>query len=212
MLTSLGFGVLKAGQFRKKIERDAAGGAVALFGDDELRFGALLEDIEDEATANSRLFQAAGELSVWPILFFKPGGGMKPGAIRLEPGMGYPSEDPQSVNVIGSPVDINGSPSTAVLSGTSYSALDSTVFTVVPDPNTPNGAIITAIGAGSTTLTETATATEPDGVTTETVQGVATIVVTAVPPPPPPVAASLVFTFGTPFVPAAPAAPAAASK
>ena len=112
----------------------------------------------------------------------------------------------QSVNVIGSPVDINGSPSTAVLSGTSYSALDSTVFTVVPDPNTPNGAIITAIGAGSTTLTETATATEPDGVTTETVQGVATIVVTAVPPPPPPVAASLVFTFGTPFVPAAPAA------
>ena len=43
MLTSLGFGVFKAGQFRQKIERDAAGGAVALFGDDELRFGALLE-------------------------------------------------------------------------------------------------------------------------------------------------------------------------
>jgi hypothetical protein len=63
-------------------------------------FGALLEDLEDDATANSRLFTAAGELSVWPIIFFKPGGGMKPGAIRIEPGMAYPTEDPSSVNVI----------------------------------------------------------------------------------------------------------------
>ena len=46
-------------------------------------FGALLEDLEDDATANSRLFTAAGELSVWPIIFFRPGGGMKPGAIRI---------------------------------------------------------------------------------------------------------------------------------
>jgi hypothetical protein len=63
-------------------------------------FGALLEDLEDDATANSRLFQAAGELSVWPIIFFRPGGGMKPGAIRIEPGMAYPTEDPSSVNVV----------------------------------------------------------------------------------------------------------------
>jgi hypothetical protein len=63
-------------------------------------FGALLEDLEDEATANSRLFTAAGELQIWPIVFFKPGGGMKPGTIRLEPGLGIPTEDPQSVNVI----------------------------------------------------------------------------------------------------------------
>ena len=63
-------------------------------------FGALLEDLEDELTANSRLFQAAGELSVWPIVFFKPGGGMKPGNFRLEPGMAIPTEDPASVNVI----------------------------------------------------------------------------------------------------------------
>lgn len=63
-------------------------------------FGALLEDLEDEATANSRLFVAAGELSVWPIVFFKPGGGMKPGAFQLQPGQAIPTEDPSSINVV----------------------------------------------------------------------------------------------------------------
>jgi hypothetical protein len=63
-------------------------------------FGALLEDLEDELTANSRHFQAAGELSVWPIIFYKPGGGMKPGITELEAGKAYPTEDPASVNVI----------------------------------------------------------------------------------------------------------------
>jgi len=63
-------------------------------------FGALLEDLEDEATANSRLFQAAGELSVWPIIFFKPGSGMKPGAFKMSPGDAIPTEDPTSVNVV----------------------------------------------------------------------------------------------------------------
>lgn len=63
-------------------------------------FGALLEDIEDDATSNSRLFQAAGELSVWPIVFFKPGGAMSPGRFQLEPGMAIPTEDPASVNVV----------------------------------------------------------------------------------------------------------------
>jgi len=43
-------------------------------------------------------------------------------------------------------------------------------------------------------LTETATATEPDGVTTESITGVATIVIAALVSP----AASIVFTFGTP--------------
>lgn len=63
-------------------------------------FGALLEDLEDDATHNSRLFTSAGELSVWPIVFFRPGGGMRPGTIRLEPGVGIPTDDPSSVNVI----------------------------------------------------------------------------------------------------------------
>lgn len=63
-------------------------------------FGALLEDIEDELTANSRLFAAAGELSVWPIVFFKPGGALNPGPMKMGPRMAYPTDDPASVNVI----------------------------------------------------------------------------------------------------------------
>ncbi len=63
-------------------------------------FGALLEDLEDEATANSRLFTAAGELSVWPIVFYRPGGGFKPGVVKLEPGTAIPTDEPSSVNVI----------------------------------------------------------------------------------------------------------------
>lgn len=99
--------------------------------------------------------------------------------------------------VIGSPVIADGvTPSQATLSGTSYTSSDLAVFTVAADPNVPNGAIITVVGPGSATLTETATATEPGGEVTEQIQGVATVVVAAAPPPPPPPAASLVFTFG----------------
>lgn len=104
----------------------------------------------------------------------------------------------QKVAVIGSPLDTNGNPSRATLSGTVYTSSDPSVFTVAADPATPGGAIMLGVGAGTATLTETALATEPDGTTTETVQGVATIVITSAPPPPPPVAASLTFTFGTP--------------
>jgi hypothetical protein len=111
------------------------------------------------------------------------------------------SDQPSTVTVIGSPVKADGSKSTAVLSSPVYSSSDSTVFTVVPDPNVPNGAIITAVAnppsatTASATLTEIATATEPDGTTTEKITGTATIIL-ATPPPAP--AAALVFSFGTP--------------
>jgi hypothetical protein len=104
----------------------------------------------------------------------------------------------QSVGVVGFPVDVNGNPSNAKLSAQNFASSDPTIFTVTPDPSNPSGAIITGVGAGTATLTETATATEPDGVTTEKIQGVATIVLTVAPPPPPPAAASIAFTFGTP--------------
>jgi hypothetical protein len=102
-------------------------------------------------------------------------------------------------SVIGSPVIADGvTPSQATLSGCSYTSSDPTVFTVAPSATVPNGAVITVVGPGSAALTETATATEPNGTTTEQIQGVATIVVAAAPPPPLPPAASLVFTFGLP--------------
>lgn len=103
------------------------------------------------------------------------------------------------VPVIGTPVIADGkTPSAAKLSNTAYTTSDPTVFTVADDPAVAGGAIVTLVGPGSATLTETATATEPDGTTTEQIQGVATIIVSMVPPPPPPPAASIVFTFGTP--------------
>lgn len=110
---------------------------------------------------------------------------------------------PNFVSVIGSPVKADGTTSQATLSNPQYVSSDPTVFTVAPDPATPNGAVITAVAnpaAGTTasaTLTETATATEPDGTMTEVITGVATIILSAPVVAPAP-AAALVFTFGTP--------------
>jgi hypothetical protein len=104
----------------------------------------------------------------------------------------------QTVSVIGSPVNAAGGASQAVLSAQAYTSSDPTVFTVAPDPSTPGGAIITAVAAGTATLTETATATEVGGAT-ESIMGVATIIVTPGPVAP---AASIAFTFGTPETPA----------
>lgn len=110
---------------------------------------------------------------------------------------------PNFVSVIGSPVKADLTASLATLTNTVYTTTDPSVFTVAPDPATPNGAIITAVAnpaAGTTasaTLTETALATESDGTTTETITGTATIVLSTpvvVPAP----AAALVFTFGKP--------------
>lgn len=100
----------------------------------------------------------------------------------------------QSVSFSVAPIKADGTPSTATLSAVAFTSSDPS-FTVAPDPANPNGGILTAVAAGSGTLTGTAVATEPDGTTTEKVQGVVTIVV-AVPPPAP--AAALAFTFGTP--------------
>jgi hypothetical protein len=63
-------------------------------------FGALLEDLEDDATANSRLFAAAGELSVWPIVFFEPGSGFQPSVFKLEPGLAIPTSNAKGVEVV----------------------------------------------------------------------------------------------------------------
>lgn len=110
--------------------------------------------------------------------------------------MSSPNLNPgQSVSFTVSPVDAQGNPSHATLSAVSFASADPTVFTVVPDPNTPNGGIVTAVGAGSAVITATATATEPDGVTTEQVSGTDTVNVLSTPPPP---AAGLSFSWGTP--------------
>jgi len=106
----------------------------------------------------------------------------------------------EGAKVKGRPVNINGEPSPATLSDQVYSSSDTAVFTVEPDPDVPGGAIVRGTGvAGTATLLETATATEPDGVTTNQVQNVATFIFTLEPPPPPLPAVSLEFEVGEPF-------------
>lgn len=97
-----------------------------------------------------------------------------------------------------SPVKAEGSPSTATLGPITFTLSDSTIATVANDPANPLGAIVTSTSVtGTTILTGTAVATEPDGTTTETVVGSLTVIV-ATPPPAP--AAALVFT---PLIPIA---------
>jgi hypothetical protein len=69
-------------------------------------FGELLESIEDEASANHNLFTTAGELSVGPVLFFKPGSGYDADRFKYEPGMAYPSEDPAGINALQMKADL----------------------------------------------------------------------------------------------------------
>lgn len=110
--------------------------------------------------------------------------------------------------VLGKPVLADGAtPSSATLSSQAYSSDNIAVFTVDPDPNNAGGDVITAVGAGTATLKETATATETDG-RTGNIQGLLTVIVNA---PLPPQATEIVFTV-TPIIasggnPAPPAPP-----
>lgn len=103
----------------------------------------------------------------------------------------------QHVSAVVSPVQADGTtPSQATLSAQSFTSSDPSVLTAVQDPTNPSAVIVTGLGvAGSAIVTATATATEPDGTTTEVITGAVTVIL-AVPPPAP--AAALVFTFGTP--------------
>ena len=65
-------------------------------------FGELLESIEDEVSANHNLLTDAGELTVGPLLFYKPGSGLTPKTFRYTPRMAIPTEDPHGVNMLAS--------------------------------------------------------------------------------------------------------------
>ena len=103
----------------------------------------------------------------------------------------------QHVSAVVTPVLADGvTISKATLSSLQFVSSDPAVLTAVPDPTTPNSVLITGLGnAGSANVTVTATATEPDGVTTETITGVVTVILSVVPAAP---AAALTFAFGTP--------------
>jgi hypothetical protein len=63
-------------------------------------FGEMLESIEDEASVNHNLFTEAGQLSVGPVIFYRPGSGFDPEKFRYEPGMAYPCDDPAAIKVV----------------------------------------------------------------------------------------------------------------
>ena len=70
-------------------------------------FGELLESIEDEATSNHRLFTNAGEISVGPLIVYRPASGFDPETFEYKPWQAVPSEDPAGVNVISPRADLN---------------------------------------------------------------------------------------------------------
>lgn len=91
-------------------------------------------------------------------------------------------------------------PSQATLSNVSFTSSNPTDLVVTPDtdPTNPGGCICGGQGNEDVgvVVTAQATATEPDGTTTEVIVGAITIILTPVAPPPPPppsVAAALVF-------------------
>lgn len=61
----------------------------------------LLEDIELELGANHNIATEAGERSVGPLIFYKPGRGFTPKTLRFEPNLLIPCDDPRNdVNVV----------------------------------------------------------------------------------------------------------------
>ena len=117
----------------------------------------------------------------------------------------------QQVSAVVSPVQADGTtPSTATLSAQTYTSSDPSVLTAVQDSTNPSAVIITGLGvAGSAIITATATATEPDGTTTEVITGAVTVILAGAAPG---VAAALVFTFGTPTPAPTPVPPAATMR
>jgi hypothetical protein len=69
-------------------------------------FGELLESIQDEATANHRLFTKAGWFSVGPLVFYRPGSGFDPETFKYEPLSAVASENPGDVNVVRMSADL----------------------------------------------------------------------------------------------------------
>lgn len=70
--------------------------------------GELLEELQDESTVNHALFRKAGQLSVGPIIFYKPSaGGFDPEEFEYAPGMAVPCEDPTNVKTVSMQADLS---------------------------------------------------------------------------------------------------------
>lgn len=63
-------------------------------------FGELLEEIEAELSSNHNVASQAGQFSVGPVIFYKPGSGFDPDTFEYEPGKAVACDDPKGVNVV----------------------------------------------------------------------------------------------------------------
>lgn len=70
--------------------------------------GEMLEELQDEASINFALFRKAGQLSVGPIIFYKPSSsGFDPTTFEYKPGTAIPTEDPSSVQTVSLKADLS---------------------------------------------------------------------------------------------------------
>jgi hypothetical protein len=63
-------------------------------------FGELLESIEDELSANHNLMTSAGELSVGPLIIYKPGMGFDPANFQYSPRQAIASDNPDLIKMV----------------------------------------------------------------------------------------------------------------
>lgn len=71
-------------------------------------FGELLAELQDESTINHALFRKAGQLSVGPIIFYKPSsGGFDPEEFEYSPNTAIPCEDPANVKLVTMGADLS---------------------------------------------------------------------------------------------------------
>lgn len=68
--------------------------------------GELVEDLQLKSTANYKLFEHAGKLSVGPVIFYKSASGFDPETFEYRPNTAIPSEDPNGVRVVTMQADL----------------------------------------------------------------------------------------------------------
>ncbi len=106
--------------------------------------GELVEDLQNKSSANYRLFERAGKLSVGPLIFYKAASGFDPETFIYEPDTAVPSEDPSGVNIVRLQADLKFSEmNQQALSGFAEKTTgvsDQTLGQAIDRPNAPRTA------------------------------------------------------------------------
>jgi hypothetical protein len=71
-----------------------------------LSFGEMLETIEGELSKNHNLAAEAGEISVGPVIFYRPGSGFDPDTFRYRPRTAIACDDPNAIKPVSITADL----------------------------------------------------------------------------------------------------------